>query len=64
MFVVGADGGCLDIFSLAYHFSFLSPSLFDRWMTRKITFLSAEFHLYQDARWVMDGCVQWKHVYD
>ena len=27
--VVGADGGCLDIFSLFYHFSFLSPSLGD-----------------------------------
>ena len=26
---VGADGGCLDIFSLDYHFSFLSPSLGD-----------------------------------
>ena len=25
--VVGAGGGCLDIFSLIYHFSFLSPSL-------------------------------------
>ena len=24
---VGAGGGCLDIFSLIYHFSFLSPSL-------------------------------------
>ena len=24
---VGADGGCLDIFSLVYHFSFLSLSL-------------------------------------
>ena len=24
---VGAGGGCLDIFSLFYHFSFLSPSL-------------------------------------
>ena len=24
---VGAGGGCLDIFSLAYHFSFLTPSL-------------------------------------
>ena len=24
----GAGGGCLDIFSLLYHFSFLSPSLF------------------------------------
>ena len=24
---VGADGGCLDIFSLVYLFSFLSPSL-------------------------------------
>ena len=24
--VVGAGGGCLDIFSLIYHFSFLSPS--------------------------------------
>ena len=23
----GAGGGCLDIFSLVYHFSFLSPSL-------------------------------------
>ena len=27
--VVGADGGCLNIFSLIYHFSFLSPSLWE-----------------------------------
>ena len=26
---VGANGGCLDIFSLLYHFSFLSPSLWE-----------------------------------
>ena len=26
---VGAAGGCLDIFSLTYHFSFLSPSLWE-----------------------------------
>ena len=26
---IGADGGCLDIFSLVYHFSFLSPSLWE-----------------------------------
>ena len=26
---VGADGGCLDIFSLVYHFSILSPSLWE-----------------------------------
>ena len=26
---VGAGGGCLDIFSLIYHFFFLSPSLGD-----------------------------------
>ena len=26
---VGADGGCFDIFSLIYHFSFLSPSLWE-----------------------------------
>ena len=26
---VGAGGGCLDIFSLAYHLSFLSPSLWE-----------------------------------
>ena len=26
---VGAGGGCLDIFSLIYHFSFLSPSLME-----------------------------------
>ena len=25
----GADGGCLDIFSLVYHFSFLSPALWE-----------------------------------
>ena len=24
---IGAGGGCLDVFSLIYHFSFLSPSL-------------------------------------
>ena len=29
---IGAGGGCLDIFSLIYHFSFLSPSLWE--MTR------------------------------
>ena len=29
MLAVGADGGCLDIFSLVYHFSFLSPSLWE-----------------------------------
>ena len=26
---VGAGGGCLDIFPLVYHFSFLSPSLWE-----------------------------------
>ena len=26
---VGAGGGCLDIFSLIYHFSFLYPSLWE-----------------------------------
>ena len=26
---VGAGGGCLDIFSLFYYFSFLSPSLWE-----------------------------------
>ena len=26
---IGAGGGCLDIFSLNYHFSFLSPSLWE-----------------------------------
>ena len=26
---VGAGGGCLDFFSLIYHFSFLSPSLWE-----------------------------------
>ena len=29
-FTVGAGGGCLDIFSLVYHFSFLSPTLWER----------------------------------
>ena len=28
-FAVRAGGGCLDIFSLIYHFSFLSPSLWE-----------------------------------
>ena len=27
--VVGAGGGCLGIFSLVYHFSFLTPSLWE-----------------------------------
>ena len=31
---VGAGGGCLDIFTLVYHFSFLSPSL---WETARYT---------------------------
>ena len=26
---VGARGGCLDVFTLVYHFSFLSPSLWE-----------------------------------
>ena len=29
MLAVGAGGGCLDTFSLVYHFSFLSPSLWE-----------------------------------
>ena len=29
MLAVGAGGGCLDIFSLTYHFSSLSPSLWE-----------------------------------
>ena len=29
MLAVGAGGGCLDMFSLIYHFSFLSPSLWE-----------------------------------
>ena len=29
MLAVGAGGGCLDIFALIYHFSFLSPSLWE-----------------------------------
>ena len=29
VFSVGAGGGCFDIFSLIYHFSFLSPSLWE-----------------------------------
>ena len=29
MLAVGAGGGCLDIFTLIYHFSFLSPSMGD-----------------------------------
>ena len=61
--------GCLDIFfsRLSFLFSFfLSLGWMDgwmgEWMTRDFTSISAEFHLYQDAGWVMDGCVQWKHV--
>ena len=50
--------GLFGFFSLAYHFSFLSPSLLDGWMTLDFTSISAEFHLCQDARWVMDDCVQ------
>ena len=29
MLAVGAGGSCLDIFSLIYHFSFLSPSIWE-----------------------------------
>ena len=29
MLAVGAGGGCVDIFSLVYHFSLLSPSLWE-----------------------------------
>ena len=32
MLAVGAGGGCLDIFSLVYHFSILSPSLWVGWL--------------------------------
>ena len=39
---VGAGGGCLDIFSLAYHFSFLSPSL---WETARYSWLVGCFGL-------------------
>ena len=30
MLAIGAGGGCLDIFSLVYHFSFFSPSLWEK----------------------------------
>ena len=32
---VGAGGGCLDIFTLIYHFSPLSPSLWETILMRK-----------------------------
>ena len=30
MLAKGAGGGCLDIFSLVFHFSFLSPFLWEK----------------------------------
>ena len=30
VFIVGAGWGCLDIFFMVYHFSFLSPTLWER----------------------------------
>ena len=53
MFVVGVDGDCLDIFSLAYHLSFLSPSLLDGWMTWDFTSISTV--LFISGRGVGDG---------
>ena len=69
---VGAGGGCLDIFTLIYPFSPLSPSL---WETaryrlkyclkgplnpRQPTNLSTIFLSYQDdGRVIMEGIVQW-----
>ena len=34
-----ADGGCLNIFSLIYHFSFLSPSLWETAQYRRKYYL-------------------------
>ena len=31
LLAVGAGGDCLDIFSVVYHFSFLSSSLWENW---------------------------------
>ena len=64
MFVIGAKWGCLDIFPLAYHFSFLSPSLYDGWVTWDFTSFSKEFKLYQEDGMEMDNCALWYHVYD
>ena len=54
VFVVGADGGCLDIFSLAYHLSFLSPSLLDGWLTWNFTSISRRISFISRC-WVGDG---------
>ena len=57
--VVGAGGGCLDIFSLIYHFSFLSPSL---WETARYRLeyclkgpLSPQQPTNQPIRWLKTG---------
>ena len=44
---VGAGGGCLDIFSLIYHFSFLSPSLWETARYRLKYCLKGPFSLKQ-----------------
>ena len=38
-------------------FLFLSPFLWDGYMTSDFTSFSTELQLYQDDGWVMDGCV-------
>ena len=55
VFVVGADGGCLDIFSLAYHFSFLSPSLLDGWMDDLGFYVHFSRISCMPGRWVDNG---------
>ena len=69
--VVGAGGGCLDIFTLIYPFSSLSPSLWETARYRlkyclkgplnpkQLTNQSTVFQSYEDdGRMIMKGCVK------
>ena len=54
---VGAGGGCLDIFSLIYHFSFLSPSLWETARYRLKCCLKGPLSPKQQTIWNSSTCV-------
>ena len=62
MLAEGADGGCLDIFSLICHFSFLSPSLWETARYRLKYCLKGPFSPKQPTNQMYNTCTRSKEI--
>ena len=61
---VGAGGGCLDIFTLVHHFSFLSPSLWETARYRLKYCLKGPLSPKQQQQQLADIQVECHYCYD